>query len=293
MSNAPSCTGDHRNSNIGGNKSEDFQFTTLAELEEEDNYNNKNNNWDSLSDLGFVPSDFDPTPLDTLLLLNQNQEEGDNNKVDPFVLTELLDSLGDDYDSAENNYGDIRLDEGEDLSLWRETLTALMHTDLDSNSTDQDSSYNTSDLASIHSDIFETDPEPPNSTTDELLQDLFSSLTTDCDIATTHIKEEQPCSISDQLSRLSIMKTEKETQSTKIDVAAAEPFLRAFTKRHSARSCMGHKETIFSVKFSCCQRFAATASQEATVKLWDVDTNKCIGTLTGHNVEYECLRVAW
>jgi len=148
MSNA--SIGDNNNNNIGDNKFEDFQFS-LAALEEEDNYNNKNNNWDSLSDLGFVPSDFDPTPLDTLLLLNQNHEEGDNDKVDPFVLTELLDSLG-------------------------------------------------------------------------------------CDIMTTNVKEEQPCSITDPLSWLSIMKTEKETQSTKTDVAAAEPFLRTFTKRPFSRS---------------------------------------------------------
>ena len=190
-----------------------------------------------------------------------------------YVISGIAAAAGTDRDQQNNNAGRAAA-AGTDRDKWN-------------------NNSNTSDLASIHSDIFETDPKHPNSTTDELLQDLFSSLTTDCDITTTYVKEEQPCSITDPLSRISIMKTEKETQSTKTDVAAAEPFLQTFTRRPSPRSCLDHKETIFSVKFSFCQRFAATASQESTVKLWDVNTNKCIGTLKGHNVEYECLRVAW
>ncbi len=87
---------------------------------------------------------------------------------------------------------------------------------------------------------------------------------------------------------------EDETAEKSSMTTEAQHFIRAFqNEKKTQRSFLGHKETIFSVKFSSCQRFVASASQEATIKLWDVKSNRCVATLTGHHREYECLRVAW
>ena len=59
------------------------------------------------------------------------------------------------------------------------------------------------------------------------------------------------------------------------------------------RTCFGHKETIYCVSFSECGRYLASASQDATVCIWEASTNSLLSTLTGHNKEFECLRVAW
>ena len=59
------------------------------------------------------------------------------------------------------------------------------------------------------------------------------------------------------------------------------------------RSCFGHKETIFGVAFSDCGKYCATASQDSTIRIWNVDTNRLLATLTDHSKDYECLRVAW
>jgi hypothetical protein len=59
------------------------------------------------------------------------------------------------------------------------------------------------------------------------------------------------------------------------------------------RECLGHKETIYGVNFSDCGTYLATASQDATVCVWDVATNSLLSTLTGHNKDYECLRTVW
>jgi WD40 repeat protein len=81
---------------------------------------------------------------------------------------------------------------------------------------------------------------------------------------------------------------------------AAEPLLEAFgvnvaTSKPKAteRSCFGHKETIFGVAFSECGMFCATASQDSTINVWDVDKNVLLTSLKEHSKAFECLRVAW
>jgi len=59
------------------------------------------------------------------------------------------------------------------------------------------------------------------------------------------------------------------------------------------RSCFGHKETIYCVHFSECGKFLASASQDATIRVWHVTSNALLSTLTGHDKDYECLRTAW
>lgn len=99
--------------------------------------------------------------------------------------------------------------------------------------------------------------------------------------------------------------------------AAASPFITAFglvpnpemedaqddneTKKQktppsaksSERAFYGHRETIFGVAFSEDGRFCATASQDSSVGIWEVATNKLLTRLEQHSKSYECLRVAW
>lgn len=59
------------------------------------------------------------------------------------------------------------------------------------------------------------------------------------------------------------------------------------------RVCLGHKETIYGLHFSPCGQYMATASQDATIRIWKSDTNALVSTLEGHDKKSECLRVAW
>ena len=95
--------------------------------------------------------------------------------------------------------------------------------------------------------------------------------------------------------------------SSRVDaVAAAFVFTRSFgtdiyqtqlenkpVKARQERSCLGHKETIFGLHFSDCGKFMATASQDATIRIWRSDNNTLLSTLEGHDRTSECLRVAW
>ena len=80
-------------------------------------------------------------------------------------------------------------------------------------------------------------------------------------------------------------------------IEAAKPFWDAFGlgdgTKSKERSCLGHKETIFGLSFSHDGKYCATASQDSTVHVWDVEKNMRVSALTGHSTDYECLRAAW
>lgn len=81
-----------------------------------------------------------------------------------------------------------------------------------------------------------------------------------------------------------------------VAVREAEPLLDAFgvtTSKSQERSCFGHKETIFGVTFSECGKFCATAGQDSTINVWDVEANSLLSSLKEHSKDFECLRVAW
>ncbi|KAL7542476.1 hypothetical protein ACHAXR_011797 [Thalassiosira sp. AJA248-18] len=61
------------------------------------------------------------------------------------------------------------------------------------------------------------------------------------------------------------------------------------------RLCMGgHRETIFGLSFSPDGKYMASASQDSTIRIWDVASHRLVATLTeGLDVKFECLRVAW
>jgi len=71
----------------------------------------------------------------------------------------------------------------------------------------------------------------------------------------------------------------------------AEPLINAFYK-HGERQCFGHKDKIFGIAMSPCGNFFATASQDSTICIWDVELNRLISHLEGSK-DHECLRVAW
>jgi len=65
------------------------------------------------------------------------------------------------------------------------------------------------------------------------------------------------------------------------------------SSKDTSKVCYGHKETIYGVSFSEDGKHVATASQDATIGIWDVGTNRLLKSLKGHNTKYECLRVDW
>lgn len=65
------------------------------------------------------------------------------------------------------------------------------------------------------------------------------------------------------------------------------------TDPQNERSCFGHKETIFGLSFSPCGKYLATAGQDSKIMVWNTEKNSLISTLTGHDVDHECLRVTW
>lgn len=86
-------------------------------------------------------------------------------------------------------------------------------------------------------------------------------------------------------------------------ITAAQPFLEAFsatlwneeqenTSISTLRECLGHKERILGCAISPDGNYLATASQDATVRIWDIKTQKQLKALNGTSEE-ELLRVAW
>jgi len=71
----------------------------------------------------------------------------------------------------------------------------------------------------------------------------------------------------------------------------AEPLINAFYK-HGERQCFGHKDKIFGIAMSPCGNYFATASQDSTICIWDVEANRLLSHLEGSK-DHECLRVAW
>jgi WD40 repeat protein len=67
------------------------------------------------------------------------------------------------------------------------------------------------------------------------------------------------------------------------------------TSPENERICMGgHKEVIFGLSFSTDGNYMATASQDSTIRIWDVASHRLKATLSeGYNKKFECLRVAW
>jgi WD40 repeat protein len=79
-------------------------------------------------------------------------------------------------------------------------------------------------------------------------------------------------------------------------IEAAKPFWEAFglgDEKSKERSCLGHKETIFGLSFSQDGNYCATASQDSTVNIWNVEKNVRVSVLTEHSKDYECLRATW
>ncbi len=69
----------------------------------------------------------------------------------------------------------------------------------------------------------------------------------------------------------------------------------ASTQPKNERICMGgHKEVVFGLSFSPDGKYMATASQDSTIRVWDVASHRLKATLSeGNNIKFECLRVAW
>ena len=64
------------------------------------------------------------------------------------------------------------------------------------------------------------------------------------------------------------------------------------TSPNNERQAYGHRETIFGLSFSPDNKYLASASQDSTVRIWEVKTHRLIDTLE-NDKEFECLRVAW
>lgn len=79
-----------------------------------------------------------------------------------------------------------------------------------------------------------------------------------------------------------------EHASSKPPTDAARPFLRM----SPPRDCLGHRERILGMHMSECGKYIATASQDATVRVWNVQNHKQISVLN-FDKNYECLRVSW
>ncbi len=58
------------------------------------------------------------------------------------------------------------------------------------------------------------------------------------------------------------------------------------------RQCLGHQSQVFALSISECGKYCATASQDSSVIVWDVEKNSQLSKIRG-SPDHECLRVAW
>lgn len=76
------------------------------------------------------------------------------------------------------------------------------------------------------------------------------------------------------------------------EVKSEEMFSSSSYMKKNPRFCIGHKERVLGSSFSECGAYLATASQDSTIKIWNVETNQFLSTIT-LNKDYEALRVVW
>lgn len=59
------------------------------------------------------------------------------------------------------------------------------------------------------------------------------------------------------------------------------PLSPSSTAHSLAVPCTGHKDTVSDIDFNCDGKLVATASYDATVKIWESQTGKLLQTLEG------------
>lgn len=144
--------------------------------------------------------------------------------------------------------------------------------------------------------IFGFEEEGQSYLTEKEMDDLFTTDGESHQSHTQQYEEPQMLRASDQERNDPSLEPFNVTRRPEA-MSAANDILSSFVTNacglKNERSCLGHKETIFGVSFSECGKYFATASQDSTVRIWNVATNASLATLEEHSKDYECLRVAW
>ena len=106
------------------------------------------------------------------------------------------------------------------------------------------------------------------------------------------LPQQRPKAIHLAQSMIDSMQT-RTKQLHSLSTSTTTPSSSAPSSKTSQRQCYGHKELIFGASFSPCGTYCASASQDSTIKIWNVKSNSLVSTLIGHDKDSECLRVAW
>mmetsp|Transcript_11025 Transcript_11025/g.23915 ORF Transcript_11025/g.23915 Transcript_11025/m.23915 type:complete len:508 (+) Transcript_11025:152-1675(+) len=79
------------------------------------------------------------------------------------------------------------------------------------------------------------------------------------------------------------------------DNASSSSSKKKSSRPQNERLCMGgHRETIFGLSLSSDGKYMASASQDSSICIWDVNSHRLVAKLTeGIDEKFECLRVAW